>query len=101
MVAAAAAFTCGLTFLAIGWFDPFGRGHRAAQQAAQVVLCTQLAANQQRLHQLEGHVQQVGLAGLTRNERDVLELQRASHGRLLDALDTIDGDCPVAATPTR
>lgn len=94
MVAAAAAFACGLTFLAVGWFDPFGRSHHAAQQAAQVVLCTQLASNQQRLTQLEGHVQQVGLAGLTRNERDVLELQRASHGRLTEALHTINGGCP-------
>lgn len=96
MVAGAAAFACGLTFIAVGWFDPFGRSHRAAQQAAEVVLCTQLAGNQQRLAQLEGHVQQVGLAGLTRNERDVLELQRASHGRLLSALHTIDGECKGA-----
>lgn len=93
VVAATAAFVCGLTLMVVGWFDPFGRSHRAAQDAAEVVLCTQLEANQQRLTQLEGHVRLVGFDGLTRNERDVLVLQRDSHGRLLAALNEIGGEC--------
>ncbi len=96
MLAIACVLTSGITFLLVGLVDPFGRSGRAAREATEVVVCAQIAANTQRLAQLEEHVRDVGLEGLTRNERDVLVLQRASHGRLKAALETIDGDCKGA-----
>lgn len=96
MLAVAAVLASGVTFLLVGLVDPFGRSARAARDATEVVLCAQIASNQQRLGQLELIVQRVGKAGLTRNERDVLELQRASHGRLTKALQAINGECKGA-----
>ena len=96
MLAVAAVLASGVTFLLVGLIDPFGRSARAARDATEVVICAQLITNQQRLAQLEGHVLEVGVTGLTRNERDVLELQRASHGRLTQALQTINGECKGA-----
>ncbi len=83
----------GITFLSTAATDPFGKSDRAAKHAAGVVLCTQLESNTQRLNQLQEIIDRDGLASLTRNERDVWELQHSSRSRLIAAIDHVNATC--------
>ena len=56
-------------------------------------MCTQLESNTQRLEQLNRIIAEVGMAGLTRNERDVYALSTANRDRLLAAIDHVNANC--------
>ena len=83
----------GITFLSTAATDPFGKSDRAAKHAAGVVLCTQLESNTQRLNQLNRIIAEVGMTGLTRNERDVYDLSTANRDRLLAAVKQVNATC--------
>lgn len=95
-ITVACLLTSGVTFLLMGFTDPFGKSAKAARDATEVVICTSLASNQQRLQQLREHIREGGIESLTRNERDVYVLQQASHGRLVKALHQIRGECKLS-----
>lgn len=89
----ASLIASGITFMATAATDPFGKSDRAAKHAAGVVLCTQLESNTQRLDQLNRIIREVGMSGLTRNERDVYDLQVSSRDRLLAAVKHVNATC--------
>ena len=89
----ASLLASAVVFMATAATDPFGKSDRAAKHAAGVALCTQLQSNTQRLDQLNRIIEQVGMSGLTRNERDVYDLSMANRERLLDAISHVNATC--------
>ena len=97
MVAAAVAISVGISFFALSWFDPLGleqkRIDRSTKQATTILLCAQMLTYDDRLSQLQAIIDQVGISGLTRNERDVWESVSKAMGRLEAAEAKIGADC--------
>lgn len=97
MVAAAVALSVGISFIARSWFDPLGleqkRIDRSTKQATTILLCAQMLTYEDRLAQLQAIIDQVGISGLTRNERDGWESISKAQGRLEAAEAKIGADC--------
>lgn len=97
MMFAAALLSAGVVTIMLGWFDPLGFEQRrideSSRRATRIVLCNQLLTYEDRLKQLQATIDDVGLTGLTRNERDVWDSVSRAAGRLRTAEAVLRVDC--------
>lgn len=97
MMVATALLTGGLMFVLLGVFDVGGveqrRVDRATARATGLVLCAQVVTYSNRLGQLRETIGEIGVGGLSRNERDVFDALSEAMVRLHAAEGALGIDC--------